>query len=87
MVARGPFDAAAEHDLMADRGVRVLVTKDSGGAGTAAKLDAAATLGVQVVMITRPADPDGIPRLTDTDAAIRWASAALTAGPARPRPR
>ena len=87
VVARGPFDAAAEHDLMADRGVRVLVTKDSGGASTAAKLDAAATLGVQVVMITRPADPDGIPRLTDTDAAIRWASAALTAGPARPRPR
>ena len=39
VVARGPFDAAAEHDLMADRGVRVLVTKDSGGASTAAKLD------------------------------------------------
>ncbi|MDO5534819.1 MAG: cobalt-precorrin-6A reductase [Propionibacteriaceae bacterium] len=72
LIARGPFDRVSERDLMAERGVRVLVTKDSGGATTEAKLDAAAALGVQVVMITRPPDPEGIPRFSDHEAIARW---------------
>lgn len=87
LVARGPFDLDGEQALMAGRGVHVLVTKDSGGSSTAAKLDAAAALGVHVVMMTRPADPDGIPQLSDTDAAVRWAGEVLTAGPGPRRPR
>lgn len=54
--ARGPFSHADELALMSpDAGpIGALVTKDSGGARAAAKLDVAAQLGVPVVMIARP---------------------------------
>jgi precorrin-6A/cobalt-precorrin-6A reductase len=47
-----PFDA--EVALMRRHGVTHLVSKNSGGTQTAAKLDAAAELGVNVIMIARP---------------------------------
>lgn len=55
LAERGPFDAASEARLFADHGVRVLITKDSGGAASEAKLDVAADLGVTVIMVSRPA--------------------------------
>ncbi|RRD45981.1 cobalt-precorrin-6A reductase [Tessaracoccus sp. OH4464_COT-324] len=51
---RGPFTLADELALLRDEGVGVVVTKDSGGQETAAKLDAARQLGARVVMIARP---------------------------------
>ncbi len=69
---RGPFDVAAETDLMRSRGIDVLVTKNSGGQQTAAKLDAAAALGVAVVMVGRPSDPDGVETVSSVDAALAW---------------
>jgi precorrin-6A/cobalt-precorrin-6A reductase len=54
LLARGPFTVADEVALMAGRRVDVLVTKDSGGRSTEAKLTAARELGVPVVMIARP---------------------------------
>jgi precorrin-6A/cobalt-precorrin-6A reductase len=54
VLARGPYDEAAELELMRSREVEVLVTKNSGGKLTAGKLAAARRLGLPVIMIRRP---------------------------------
>ncbi|MDO5682912.1 MAG: cobalt-precorrin-6A reductase [Propionibacteriaceae bacterium] len=53
---RGPFDAGSERALMKEHDIDVLVSKDSGGALTEAKLEVAAELGIPVVMVARPAE-------------------------------
>lgn len=55
--ARGPFSVADETALMTARGITHLVSKNSGGDQAAAKLEAAAALGVTVVMVRRPMLP------------------------------
>jgi precorrin-6A/cobalt-precorrin-6A reductase len=71
VTARGPFAEADEHALLAAEGVEVLVTKNSGGGATAAKLAAARMLGVGVVMVERPAAPSG-PSAPDAVTALAW---------------
>ncbi|WP_462417646.1 cobalt-precorrin-6A reductase [Kytococcus sp. Marseille-QA3725] len=61
---RGPFDVAAEERLMREHGIDVLVTKDSGGSYTSAKLEAAHRLGVPVVVRARPPAPAGMEELS-----------------------
>lgn len=70
--ARGPFDRDSERDLMRSRHIDVLVTKDSGGDQTVAKLDAAGDLGVPVVIVERPADPPGVDLVDSVGAAFDW---------------
>ena len=72
LAVRGPFDLAAERELLLDRRIDVMVTRDSGGSHTAAKLDAAAVLGTRVVVVARPADPPGVPLVQSVDAAMDW---------------
>lgn len=57
VVARGPFDEDADRALMARHGTQVVVSKNAGGTGARAKIDAARALGLPVVMIGRPALP------------------------------
>lgn len=70
--SRGPHTLESERDLLRDNGIRVLVSKDSGGAMTAAKLAAAAELGVEVVMVRRPAEPAGVDRVAEVSEAVAW---------------
>ncbi|KIC39674.1 cobalt-precorrin-6A reductase [Leisingera sp. ANG-M7] len=57
-IARGPFDVAGDTALMQHHGITHIVAKNAGGAGAAAKLTAARTLGLPVVMIGRPKVPE-----------------------------
>ena len=57
VAARGPFDVDAEITLLQTHRIDTLVTKNSGGSATAAKLEAARRLGARVVMIDRPPSP------------------------------
>lgn len=54
VLARPPFTLHDELTLMKRRGITHLVAKNSGGAQTSAKLEAAYLLKVQVIMIDRP---------------------------------
>ena len=70
VTARGPFEIAGELRLMSGR-VDILVTKNAGGTATSAKLDAARTLGIPVVMIERPQAALDVAVTTISDA-LAW---------------
>jgi len=72
LTARGPYERDAERELMREHGVDVLVTKDSGGELTRAKLDAAGDLGVAVVVVRRPPAPEGVPEVSDVAGVLAW---------------
>lgn len=57
IIARGPFTEGADRALLQDHGVQVVVAKNAGGLGAEAKLAAARTLRVPVILIDRPARP------------------------------
>lgn len=69
---RGPYTVEGESALMRSHGVGLLVTKNSGGPLTAAKLQAARDLGVQVLMVQRPPLPPGCLPVTTVAEAVRW---------------
>lgn len=72
LLSRGPYRYGDERALLADHRIDVLVTKNSGGEMTRAKLDAAGNLGIDVVMIERPALPSGLTVVESVSAAEEW---------------
>ncbi len=89
LLDRGPYTVGGELALIDAHRLDVVVTKDSGGSLTAAKLAAARQRGLPVIVVRRPPRPALDETATAADAAA-WvvahlAGAALPAGP-RPRP-
>ena len=68
---RGPFDEHAETALLVDEKIDVIVSKNSGGTATYAKIAATRKLGIPVVMIARPNKPRGY-AVESAEAAILW---------------
>jgi precorrin-6A/cobalt-precorrin-6A reductase len=68
---RGPFTVAGEMEIMREHLIEVLVTKDSGGEMTAAKLTAARELGLPVVIVRRPLLPD-VRTVESVEDAVSW---------------
>jgi precorrin-6A/cobalt-precorrin-6A reductase len=71
ILGRGPFGLAEEHQLLTTYAIEAIVSKNSGGNATAAKLAAARELGLPVVMIQRPPLPAG-EQVTDVEQALVW---------------
>ncbi|MET9448768.1 cobalt-precorrin-6A reductase [Streptomyces cinerochromogenes] len=85
LLARGPFTVADETELLRAHRIDVLVTKDSGGEATAAKLTAARDLGLPVVVVRRPPLPEGVRAEPDVPGVLaRLGFAGTTAPDARP---
>ncbi|ROP46822.1 cobalt-precorrin-6A reductase [Streptomyces sp. PanSC9] len=70
ILARGPFTVADETELLRAHRIDVLVTKDSGGEATSAKLKAARDLRLPVLVVRRPALPPGVRTAADVPAAL-----------------
>ena len=70
LLSRGPFTVDGERSLMREHGVDVLVTKDSGGPLTSAKLAAAREEGVTVLVVRRPPLPAGVEAVDTVEAAL-----------------
>ena len=72
--SRGPFNFTDEIEIMRNYGIDVLVSKNSGGDSTYAKIEAARKLGIEAIMIRRPEPPvtlDAPPTVSSVDAAMQ----------------
>ena len=72
LLDRGPYTVEGETALMREHRIGLLVTKNSGGPMTAAKLTAARDLGVLVVMVRRPPLPSDTTVAATVPGALRW---------------
>jgi len=71
---RGPFTVDSERALLTERGIDAVVSKNSGGSATAAKLSAARELGIPVVMVRRPDGPP-VHSVSTVDDVLDWLAA------------
>jgi len=71
VLTRGPFALEDELALMGREKVEILVTKNSGGAATYPKIEAARMLGIEVVILRRPKPPEAN-TLTAIDDVMAW---------------
>jgi precorrin-6A/cobalt-precorrin-6A reductase len=71
LLDRGPFSLERERELLREYQIQAIVSKNSGGDATYAKIRAARELSLPVVMVQRPIVPDG-EIVTDVAGAIAW---------------
>ncbi|WP_208346744.1 cobalt-precorrin-6A reductase, partial [Aetokthonos hydrillicola] len=71
LFSQGPFDLTAERELLMQYQIDTLVTKNSGGNATYAKIIAARELGINVVMVNRPPIPQG-EQVKNVEEAFVW---------------
>lgn len=76
VVGRGPFDLDGDLALLRGAGIELLVAKNAGGSGASAKITAARQLGLEILMIERPAVPPR-PVLRELQEVIGWLHARL----------
>ncbi|GAA1723829.1 cobalt-precorrin-6A reductase [Nonomuraea bangladeshensis] len=72
LLDRGPYTVEGERALIREHRLDVLVTKDSGGRMTTAKLVAAREAGLPVIMVDRPPPPPGVRTVDSVAAAVAW---------------
>ena len=71
LLDRGPFSLDQELQLLKDYRIEAIVSKNSGGDATYAKIIAARELGIPVVMVQRSIVPEG-DIVTNVSGAIEW---------------
>ena len=79
---RGPFSEADDRALLLDHAIDTVVAKNSGGAPSYGKIAAARALGIAVIMLRRPLDPEA-PAVETVDDAIAWLDHMLTSAVVR----
>lgn len=71
LIARGPFDLTEDTALLKEHRIDLVVSKNAGGMGARAKIDAARGLGLPVLMIDRPKLPERH-EVSSVDAVMDW---------------
>jgi precorrin-6A/cobalt-precorrin-6A reductase len=71
VTGRGPFTEADDGALLTAHGIEMVVCKNSGGEATYGKIAAARTLGLEVVMLRRPALPE-VEAVVAIEDALAW---------------
>ncbi len=84
LLDRGPFSLAQELQLLKDQRIDAIVSKNSGGEATYAKIIAARELKLPVVMVQRPMMPEG-KQVEHVSEAIDWLCDRLNS--AHPQPK
>ncbi|XGV96823.1 MAG: cobalt-precorrin-6A reductase [Leptolyngbya sp. BL-A-14] len=71
LLDRGPFALNSERALLQKHRIELIVSKNSGGDATYAKIVAARELGLPIVMVQRPPMPPG-EQVSDVASAVEW---------------
>lgn len=79
--ARGPFALADELKLLQGERIELLVSKNAGTPSTYAKIAAARSLSIPVLMVERPTLPE-VPEVATQEAALAWVARLHDDGPA-----
>jgi precorrin-6A/cobalt-precorrin-6A reductase len=82
VTGRGPFSEADDRALLIQHGIEAVVAKNSGGSATYGKIAAARALGLEIIMLRRPAVP-ATPAVATVEEAVAWLDQALTLAAAR----